>query len=358
MTAADSSWRLEVDRSEFRSARLIDEEPKALSEGEVRLAIERLALTANNMTYALLGEALGYWDLFPASPGWGRIPAWGEGVVIASKQMEIAVGGRFFGLFPMSSHLFVQARKTGRGFAGQPSNRVSLNPVYNQYFDVSGLTVAESEDNSLFRPLVVASFTLNEHLREQSFFGADAVMVTSSSSKTALALAMLLADAIPVFGATSPQNIGFVEASGSFLGAFAYSDVGRAEFRGRCLIVDFSGDARTLDRMASDLGDRVVGVCRVGKKHWETAGRDPIQSSFSQIPDFFAPTQIQRLIAAWGPARFEQRLSEAIQRFAGRSRDWFTKSRVDGRPGLARAYDDLAAGRFDPARLVIARPNR
>ena len=44
---------------------------------EVVFGVERFGLSANNVTYALLGDTFGYWDLFPAASGWGQIPVWG-----------------------------------------------------------------------------------------------------------------------------------------------------------------------------------------------------------------------------------------------------------------------------------------
>jgi len=45
-----------------------------LQPGQARLHIDHFALTANNITYAAFGEAMGYWQFFPASSGWGCIP--------------------------------------------------------------------------------------------------------------------------------------------------------------------------------------------------------------------------------------------------------------------------------------------
>ena len=36
-----------------------------LAQGQVRLRVERFALTANTVTYATTGDTLGYWDFFP-----------------------------------------------------------------------------------------------------------------------------------------------------------------------------------------------------------------------------------------------------------------------------------------------------
>src|SRR4051794_17657650 len=69
--------------------------------------IERFAFTANNITYALLGDQLKYWQLFPAPQGFGNIPVWGFGRVIASKHPQVAEGELLFGYFPMASHLAI-----------------------------------------------------------------------------------------------------------------------------------------------------------------------------------------------------------------------------------------------------------
>ena len=41
-------------------------------DGQALVTVERFALITNNLTYAVLGDELGYWQLFPAAPGWGR----------------------------------------------------------------------------------------------------------------------------------------------------------------------------------------------------------------------------------------------------------------------------------------------
>ena len=70
----------EVARLQRAARRLEDlrfteaELPAALAADQVLLAVDRFALTANNITYALTGDMLGYWTFFPADDGWGRIP--------------------------------------------------------------------------------------------------------------------------------------------------------------------------------------------------------------------------------------------------------------------------------------------
>jgi hypothetical protein len=350
-------WDLEVARADFRAARVVEASPTGLGAGETLLVVERLALTANTMTYAALGDELNYWGLFPASPGFGRIPAWGHGVVVDSRQEKIALGERFFGVFPMSSHMTARARPTRLGFADEREHRLNHNPVYNQYFNVSGQTVAEMEDNALFRPLVIAAFVLNAHLREFEFFAAESLIITSASSKTALALAMLVEDAIPCLGATSAENVAFVQATGCYAETLAYPAARRLEPRKRCVIVDFTGDAGMVGELAARLGDALAHVCRVGQTHWQAAVHGPPPAGPQQVEFFFAPAHIQRLVKLRGAARFEDGLTDAIDRFAGRSRGWLNRAYADGRDGLAEAYRNLVSRRVDASKLVLARPN-
>eukprot|EP01034_Spumella_vulgaris_P045298 gene45298-56422_t len=52
----------------------------ALQEGEIRVQVDRFALTSNNITYAAMGDMLQYWQFFPSGEaGWGIIPVWGFG---------------------------------------------------------------------------------------------------------------------------------------------------------------------------------------------------------------------------------------------------------------------------------------
>ena len=39
--------------------------PADLQPGQIRLTVERFALTTNNITYAVAGDMLDYWGFFP-----------------------------------------------------------------------------------------------------------------------------------------------------------------------------------------------------------------------------------------------------------------------------------------------------
>jgi Protein of unknown function (DUF2855) len=96
----------DVNRTKTRSSHC------STTEGDVLVKVEQFAFTANNMTYALIGGATGwYWDFFPAPRGWGRIPVWGFGKVVASEINDVETGEDLFGYFPMSTHVILKPGK-------------------------------------------------------------------------------------------------------------------------------------------------------------------------------------------------------------------------------------------------------
>ena len=55
----------EVKRADIHESRVVDEDPPELAPGQALLRVDRFALTTNNVTYAVMGDALKYWHFFP-----------------------------------------------------------------------------------------------------------------------------------------------------------------------------------------------------------------------------------------------------------------------------------------------------
>ena len=108
-----------VRKAQLKDASFIDAPySDSLAPGQVLLAIDKFALTANNITYAAFGDAMRYWNFFPAGVGLGRIPVWGFGDVVASACDGVAPGERIYGYFPMSTHVVLEPRRVNpHGFA-------------------------------------------------------------------------------------------------------------------------------------------------------------------------------------------------------------------------------------------------
>ena len=101
-----------VARNDLQQCKLIETQlpdAAALPADALLVKVDRFAFTANNITYAVLGDRVEILAAVSGAAGFGNIPVWGFGEVIASKHPSVAVGERLFGYFPMATHLVIEA---------------------------------------------------------------------------------------------------------------------------------------------------------------------------------------------------------------------------------------------------------
>jgi hypothetical protein len=326
-----------------------------LEDGQALLRVDRFALTANNVTYALAGDLLDYWGFFPAGePGMGRIPVMGFGDVVASRQPDLSEGVRVFGFFPMSSHLLVQPEAVGAtGFADGAAHRAKHAPTYRQYTRVDADPLYEgtaSEDAlMLLRGLFLTGFLIDDFLDESGFFGAPQVVVTSASSKTSIALAFQLArrEGVRSIGLTSVRNRGFVERLGYYDDVVLYEDVAKLAASAPAVLVDMAGNAEVRKAVHQRFGERLVHHCAVGATHWSKGGGEEDLPG-AKPAFFFAPARIVQRSKDWGPGGFQKRVGEGWRRFETASRAWLRVERGAGPAEVERVYRELLAGRARP----------
>ena len=87
----------QTNKANLTQARLQETPVHTLGDGEVRVKVDRFAFTANNITYAVMGDQLRYWQFFPPNGDepekWGIIPVWGFGDVVESNSDQNWVSG-------------------------------------------------------------------------------------------------------------------------------------------------------------------------------------------------------------------------------------------------------------------------
>ena len=93
----------------------LEDVPSApLDAGQARLKLDSFALTANNVTYAASGFAIGYWNFFPTGiEGQGLVPVWGTAEVVESDCTDLAVGTRLYGFYPLAEELVIAVCRCG-----------------------------------------------------------------------------------------------------------------------------------------------------------------------------------------------------------------------------------------------------
>ena len=199
--------RFEVDKKQLAKTRLSPFAASELADGAIRLTLERFALTANNVTYGIVGERIGYWRFFPAAAGWGVIPVWGFAEVVESRCPDVDTGERLYGFFPMASHCDLQPGSvTDERLLDKTPHRLELPAVYNSYARPAAETWYDGsmdDERMLLMPLYATSFCLYDFLVDNAYFGARQLIILSASSKTAIGLAYALAE-----DASAPPSIG------------------------------------------------------------------------------------------------------------------------------------------------------
>ena len=182
-----------VNKNDFFTTTFLDSERPIAKKNEVLLKIEKYAFTSNNITYAIMGNTLNYWNFFPTKESNGIIPVWGFANVVSSNHKNILVGDRYYGYFPMSNYLKVIPKNIKFfGFIDGSKHRKDLPAVYNLYTKVSKKFDQILEYHPTIKPLFLTSFLNYYYLRDENFFDSDQIILTSASSKTALSLAFLL----------------------------------------------------------------------------------------------------------------------------------------------------------------------
>ncbi|HMD56634.1 MAG TPA: DUF2855 family protein [Solirubrobacteraceae bacterium] len=347
-----------VAKDDLHRCRFEQGEALEPQDGQALLAVERFGMTSNNITYAMFGEAMSYWSFFPAEEGWGRIPMWGFASVLESRHAALAVGTRVFGYLPPSSELLVTpARVEERGFLDASPHRAQLPPAYNIYAQVEADPVydAEHEDaQMLLRPLFFTSYLIDDFLHEADMFGADTVVLSSASSKTASALAYLLSlrEGIDVVGLTSSRSAAFVRELGVYDHVLDYAEPAGLP-AGRAIYVDISGDAGVRAAVHAHYGDDLAHSAVVGATHHDRMGEVPDSLPGPRPTFFFAPDRVAKRSAEWGRDGFEQHLAEAWHPYVEWTGSWLEVVHERGPQALERTYLELLDGHIEPARAHV-----
>lgn len=353
-----NTLHFEVRRDDLRTTRFCEQSTPELTPGDVLVRIDRFALTANNITYAVSGDALSYWKFFPAETGWGRVPVWGFGDVIGSSAAELPVGERLYGYFPMSSHLLLRPEAISPGgFLDGASHRKPLPVVYNQYRRVladPGYDAANEDRQALLQPLFMTGFLIADFLADEQFFAARRVVIASASSKTAISLAFVLSRAggCEVIGLTSEHNIGFVEKLGCYDRVVPYGAIPSIDASEPVVFVDMANDGAVVNAVHRHFGERLAHSAVVGATHWESEQRE------RDLPGpkpafFFAPSRIEKRTRDWGGRALQERMGEAFRDFAIDSQGWLEVSEGSGRASVERVYRDTLEGRARPDRGYV-----
>jgi hypothetical protein len=286
------------------------------------------------------------------------IPVWGFAPVIDSLCEGVEVGQRFYGYYPMASEVVLSPVRVGpTGFGVSDGPRAKLAAVYNQYtncaadpFHAHGSEAIQC----LLRPLFFTSWLIDDFLADNAFFGGQAVLLSSASSKTAYGTAFCLAqrpaDQRPkIIGLTSPSNLAFCESLGCYDQLITYEQLETLPSALPCVYVDYAGNAALRRRIHTHF-TALAYSCSVGGTHvQELGGAKDLPGPKATL--FFAPAQIAKRRNDWGGAVLQQRLLQGWQAFAQRvsqEEPAWLEVQTHTAASASQAYQALLQGKLSP----------
>jgi hypothetical protein len=298
------------------------------------------------------------------------VPAVGYAEIVESRHPDLAVGGRYHGWYPMAESVVFTATPRRDGFRDDGEHRRAHAPIYRAYtrtdLDPFHDDAPDGEArHALLRVLFLTGFLAEEFFADSGgatetgaapFFGADQVIVLSASSKTAIGFAQRAArrDGPTVVGLTSPANADFVRGLGYYDSVVPYDEIGSIEAVDSILI-DMAGNPAVLGAVHAHLGDRLRYSMMVGKSHHDAAPPAAASGLAGPAPVFFfAPSEVERRVAAWGVEEYQRRTVDATNEFIDGSRSWMTIDERTGRDGPASAWASVHGGDVAPSVGIIA----
>lgn len=319
-----------IEKSQVQNTKIVESkiDPSQLGGDEVLLEVDSLGFSANNITYSVFGDKMGYWGFFPADDKWGIVPMWGFATVIVSNHNDIQVGEKVFGYLPMASHLVITAGKVSAShFYDISEKRKSISPVYDNYVRCAtdpGYQADREAWQLNYRPLFMTSFVLDdfvgEHL-QQSEKTVEQVILTSASSKTAYGAAHLLAKHkkqrglnYQVVGLTSANNKDFTENLGCYDLVLCYDDISQLGEQKVSWVLDFAGNKTLLLNLQKQFSDNLGKLVLIGSTDVDAQQDKPDGHLNSEF--FFAPSQVKKRTSEWGQAGFAKQYAQAWQSFA------------------------------------------
>jgi hypothetical protein len=340
--------QFQVDKQNINTIRIAQASDEINTTACVTFDVERFAFTANNLTYFMVGEKLGYWQFFPpidaqGDTPWGVIPVWGIGKVTHSTLDDVEVGSRYFGYFPPATTLTMShAKVSDKNLIDCSSHRLPLPQGYNLYrlLPASNGKPDSSQpyqDNlqMLLWPLFITSYCLWEAVSAIDVAQRQQVVIVSASSKTSLGLAFALKEqGVSTTGVTSRKNMDMVKRVDVYDEVISYDDLASLPMV-PSVVVDMSGSAKVKEALTEYIGQQNMRYIQVGLTHWhDVTDEEQTDNTF-----FFAPAHIQQRVAEIGAAEFSKQSSAFIFKAIAWSNAWL---KVEERSGLEALADDFA----------------
>ena len=368
--------QFQVNKKELSKYRVVQSEDLPLTQAGVTFEVERFAFTANNLTYFMMGDKLGYWQFFPPinshstknnnEENWGVIPVWGIGKVTASSVEGVDIGSRYFGYFPPATHLHMDSVTFAQNnLIDTSAHRRPLPQGYNLYRPLDShadeMQTHRESLQMLLWPLYITSYCLWDLIDQCNMPKPKQVILLSASSKTSLGFAYALRkDDYHVVGVTSGKSQKFVEGLDVYHQVVCYDNLDDIASKSS-IVVDMSGNNKIKLRLKNRLGDDLMRYVQVGLTHWQDAKADEASSNTLETSDkedefFFAPAHIQTRMAELGASVFHARSGAFVKEAMMWTASWLTVKNQRSIDSLASDFESICNGLVPASEGLVYSP--
>ncbi len=198
----------------------------------------------------------------------------------------------------------------------------------------------------LLRPLFFTSFLIDDQLADDGLTERGPIVISSASSKTAIAAAFLLAqrEGVELVGLTSPRSVEFVEGLGIYDRTVTYDDDRLARARAPRPTSTSPATARCARRSTPTSATSSSTAWR-----WASPTGRTSAPARGELPGptptfFFAPDRVVKRSADWGRAGLEQAVADAWHPFCEWTGGWLETIPGQGFDGLQERLPRGARG--------------
>jgi hypothetical protein len=243
-----------------------------------------------------------------------------------------------------------------------PERREGTMPVYSHYEIADSSPSADRSreaQHSLLRGLFTTAFMIDDVIADNDGYGADTVVISSASSKTAIMTAHRLSsrDGIRVVGLTGAAHVDFARSLGIYTDVLSYDQAGETPGE-KAVFVDIACNPEALSAVHERFADNLMYSMSVGISSQTEAGfrapKAPDQGPHPQM--FFAPAQIAKRTEDWGAAGLTERLEAGWNEVLEFSDSWLEVEHAQGSDAIEAAWRSLLAGEVSANKGLILNP--
>jgi len=311
---------------------------------------------------------------------------WGIAEITSTTIEGVEVGAQYLGLLPIGDSVsFAKAslkKEDGSIVVDRPSTFAAYNSFNKIESDTAMSTSCEYSDLALVCfPGIVTGHGLYFRMLEQNCYGADSIVVTSASSKVALAMALYMKndpdkkfENTPIIGYTSKNNMQFCEQTGLYDSLFCYDDI--LPSGKKYVVVDIAGRADVYTRNKNEEGVDIIKLLVVGnasgiedKKGMFTAfttyAKMKMIMGMMGIPPRLhswmpKPTQELYLIwedmaameKKWGKDKLKEIQKESSFTFCKAAKKWMSIREAKTDEEIGKAFIDILEGSVPPSEII------